>query len=101
MTDCAKTIPISIQIGNCYPALKLFVLFGSRARGDHDPSSDWDVAFPTNPIPTKTTYDWVSGADLIPIMPQHLQTSDEKIDPINVILKPISVLSLENRDGKF
>jgi hypothetical protein len=34
-------------------------------------------------------------------MPQHLQTSDEKIDPINVILKPISVLSLENRDGKF
>lgn len=26
------------------PYLKLLVLFGSRARGDHQPSSDWDFA---------------------------------------------------------
>jgi uncharacterized protein len=26
------------------PYLKLLVLFGSRARGDHNPSSDWDFA---------------------------------------------------------
>jgi predicted nucleotidyltransferase len=32
-----------------YPALKLLVLFGSRARGDARPESDWDVGFTGHP----------------------------------------------------
>ncbi len=32
------------QILEQVPYLKLLVLFGSRARGDHFPSSDWDFA---------------------------------------------------------
>ena len=27
------------------PGLRLLVLFGSRARGDHQPSSDWDFGY--------------------------------------------------------
>ncbi|MBN8563526.1 MULTISPECIES: type VII toxin-antitoxin system MntA family adenylyltransferase antitoxin [unclassified Leptolyngbya] len=33
------------QILEQVPYLKLLVLFGSRARGDHDANSDWDFAF--------------------------------------------------------
>jgi uncharacterized protein (DUF433 family)/predicted nucleotidyltransferase len=33
------------QILEQIPYLKVLVLFGSRARGDHDPKSDWDFAF--------------------------------------------------------
>jgi uncharacterized protein len=39
--DIQSAIP---QILEQVPYLKLLVLFGSRARGDHSPSSDWDFA---------------------------------------------------------
>lgn len=41
ITDIQLAIP---QILEQVPYLKLLVLFGSRARGDHFPSSDWDFA---------------------------------------------------------
>ena len=42
LADLTAQIP---QILEQAPYLKLLVLFGSRARGDHDPKSDWDFAF--------------------------------------------------------
>lgn len=39
--DVKLVIP---QILEQVPYLKLLILFGSRARGDHSPSSDWDFA---------------------------------------------------------
>ena len=41
IADIQSAIP---QILEQIPYLKLLVLFGSRARGDHFPSSDWDFA---------------------------------------------------------
>ncbi len=41
IADIQAAIP---QILEQVPYLKLLVLFGSRARGDHFPSSDWDFA---------------------------------------------------------
>lgn len=41
IADIQLAIP---QIVEQVPYLKLLVLFGSRARGDHFPSSDWDFA---------------------------------------------------------
>ncbi|MEX0269380.1 nucleotidyltransferase domain-containing protein [Leptolyngbyaceae cyanobacterium UHCC 1019] len=41
IADIQAAIP---QILEQIPYLKLLVLFGSRARGDHFPSSDWDFA---------------------------------------------------------
>lgn len=42
LADLTAQIP---QILEQAPYLKLLVLFGSRARGDHDVKSDWDFAF--------------------------------------------------------
>lgn len=84
-----------------HPDLKLLVLFGSRARGDHDPSSDWDFAFLTNPTPAKTTYDWVPGGDLLPILTQRLQTSDEKIDLIDLSTCSDILAHYVARDGQL
>lgn len=41
IADIQSVIP---QILEQVPYLRLLVLFGSRARGDHFPSSDWDFA---------------------------------------------------------
>jgi uncharacterized protein len=41
MTDIQSAIP---EILEQVPYLKLLVLFGSRARGNHSSSSDWDFA---------------------------------------------------------
>ncbi len=41
IADLQSAIP---QILEQVPYLRLLVLFGSRARGDHFPSSDWDFA---------------------------------------------------------
>ncbi len=41
IADIQSAIP---QILEQVPYLKLLILFGSRARGDHFPSSDWDFA---------------------------------------------------------
>jgi uncharacterized protein (DUF433 family)/predicted nucleotidyltransferase len=42
LEDLIELIP---QVLEQVPYLKLLVLFGSRARGDHDVNSDWDFAF--------------------------------------------------------
>ncbi len=41
IADIQSALP---QILEQIPYLKLLILFGSRARGDHFPSSDWDFA---------------------------------------------------------
>lgn len=42
LEDLVELVP---QILEQVPYLKLLVLFGSRARGDHNANSDWDFAF--------------------------------------------------------
>lgn len=72
-------------LASTHPKLKLLVLFGSRARGEEDPSSDWDFAFlsdPDHPVDRKPF--WFPGSDLLDTLSHLLQISDEKIDIVDL-----------------
>ncbi|MEO1294917.1 MAG: nucleotidyltransferase domain-containing protein [Cyanobacteria bacterium J06636_16] len=62
MNDLAQLTSASTQIAERHPALKLLILFGSRARDDRD--SDWDIAFLSAPTP-KNQSTWFPGANLL------------------------------------
>ncbi|MEM7769825.1 MAG: nucleotidyltransferase domain-containing protein [Cyanobacteria bacterium P01_A01_bin.37] len=72
MTDLALLTAASTQIAEWHPALKLLILFGSRARGDHDCDSDWDIAFLREPKPENPSA-WFPGADLLLTLSEHAQ----------------------------
>ena len=38
-------LQLGSDLGRDHPALQLLLLFGSRARGDGTPTSDWDLGF--------------------------------------------------------
>jgi len=72
MNDLAQLIAVSTHIAEQHPALKLLILFGSRARGDHAPASDWDIAYLSEPSPEKGVT-WFPGADLLLTLSEHGQ----------------------------
>jgi len=72
MTDLSSLTAASTHIAEQHPTLKLLILFGSRARGDHAPTSDWDIAYLSEPGPDKGAT-WFPGADLLFILSEHGQ----------------------------
>lgn len=83
MTDLSSLTAASIHIAEQHPTLKLLILFGSRARGDHAPSSDWDIAYLSDPSPGKGTT-WFPGADLILTLSEQGQIPGDLIDLIDL-----------------
>jgi uncharacterized protein len=81
--DSLKTAePILATI---HPNLKLLVLFGSRATGEADPSSDWDFAFQLEADrPTDNQSSWFPGSGLSESLCHLLQIPDDKIDLVNL-----------------
>lgn len=91
----------SPTLASTHPNLKLLVLFGSRARGEADPSSDWDFAFlsePDRPIDRKPF--WFPGSDLLPTLSKLLQVSDEMIDLVDLNACSDIVAHFVARDGQ-
>lgn len=83
MTDLSSLTAASTHIVEQHPTLKLLILFGSRARGDHAPSSDWDIAYLSDPNPGKGDT-WFPGADLILTLSEHGQIPGDLIDLIDL-----------------
>lgn len=83
MTDLSSLTAASTHIAEQHPTLKLLILFGSRARGDHSPSSDWDIAYLSDPSQEKGAT-WFPGADLLLTLSEHGQIPGDLIDLIDL-----------------
>jgi uncharacterized protein len=84
-----------------HPNLKLLILFGSRARGEEDPSSDWDFAFLTEPDrpPQPQSY-WFPGSELLNTLCNLLEVSDETIDLVDLSTCSDILAHFVARDGQ-
>jgi predicted nucleotidyltransferase len=97
--DSLKTA--SSTLASTHPNLKLLVLFGSRARGEADPSSDWDFAFLQEPDrPTERKPFWFPGSDLLDSLCKALQVSDDAIDLVDLSTCSDIVAHFVARDGQ-
>ena len=70
-----------------HPNLKLLILFGSRARGESTPTSDWNFAFlydPDRHPPTDRKPFWFPGSDLLETLSKLLKVSDQAIDLVDL-----------------
>ncbi len=101
MTTLATLKAASQTLASTHPHLKLLVLFGSRARGEDDPSSDWDFAFLTNAdSSTNRQPFWFPGSDLLHPLTNVLQISDEKIDIVDLSTCSDILAHFVARDGQ-
>ncbi len=85
MTTLESLKVISPTLVSTHPDLKLLVLFGSRARGEADPSSDWDFAFlleSDRPVERKPF--WFPGSDLLGTLCNLLHVSEESTDLVDL-----------------
>lgn len=83
MTDLSSLTAASTHIAEQHPTLKLLILFGSRARGDHAPSSDWDIAYLSDPSPENPSA-WFPGAGLLETLSTQSHISSDRIDLIDL-----------------
>jgi uncharacterized protein len=83
-----------------HPNLKLLILFGSRARGEEDPSSDWDFAFLSEPDRLPQQPYWFSGSDLLATLCNLLQVSDEAVDIVDLSTCSEILAHFVARDGQ-
>lgn len=83
MTDLFSLTAVSTQIAEQHPTLKLLILFSSRARGDRDSSSDWDIAFLSDQD-RDTPSAWFPGADLLLTLSEHGQIPGDYIDLVDL-----------------
>jgi len=101
MTDLASLKAASRTLASVHPELKLLVLFGSRARGEEDPTSDWDVAFLFAPeAPTEQKPFWFPGAELLDTLSQLLHASEDTIDLVNLSTCSDILAHFVARDGQ-
>jgi uncharacterized protein len=84
------------------PYFKLLVLFGSRARGDHDETSDWDIAALYDDEQRKEFekggWDWLRGWSIIQ---QELDLPDDGIDVVDLGKSSNILAHAIARDGKL
>jgi predicted nucleotidyltransferase len=79
MTDLAdKITPIAERL----PNLQILILFGSRARGDHRPDSDWDFAVLYEEGNDRK--DISSQFKIYTMLEQALDIPDDKIDVVDL-----------------
>jgi predicted nucleotidyltransferase len=57
-----KVIVVIVEIARKYPSVKKIILFGSRARGDNSPKSDYDLAIVWEKIDQENASLWGSFA---------------------------------------
>ncbi|MBD1849148.1 nucleotidyltransferase domain-containing protein [Cyanobacteria bacterium FACHB-502] len=101
MTDLDTLKAASRTFASDYPELKLLVLFGSRARGEDDPLSDWDFAFLLPPEGSADqTPHWFSGAELLSRLSQLLHVSEDIIDLVNLNTCSDILAHFVARDGQ-
>jgi predicted nucleotidyltransferase len=97
--DTLKTV--SSTLAYTHPDLKLLILFGSRARGEADPSSDWDFAFLLEPDrPTERQPFWFPGSELPDTLCQVLQVSEDAIDLVDLSTCSEITAHFVARDGQ-
>jgi len=79
MTDLAdKITPLAEQL----PNLQMLILFGSRARGEHRPDSDWDFAVLYEERSAQK--DISSLLKIYTLLEQALEIPEDKIDVIDL-----------------
>jgi uncharacterized protein len=97
--DTFKAVLPSLSV--THPNLKLLVLFGSRARGEADPSSDWDFAFLLEADrPTDNPSLWFPGADLLGTLCHLLQVPEAQIDLVDLSTCSDILAHFVARDGQ-
>jgi predicted nucleotidyltransferase len=84
------------------PYLKLMILFGSRARGDHDEASDWDIAVLYDEEQReeyeKGGWDWLRGWS---ILQDELELPDDRLDVVDLGKSSNILAHAIARDGKL
>jgi predicted nucleotidyltransferase len=84
------------------PYLKLLVLFGSRARGEHDATSDWDIALLYDEDQRQEMeqgdWEWLRAAS---VLQQELKLSDDEIDVVDLNKCSQILAHAIARDGKL
>lgn len=101
MTTLDNLKTASSTLASTHPDLKLLVLFGSRARGEADPSSDWDFAFllePDRPVEHKPF--WFPGSDLLDTLCKVLNVSEDEIDLVDLSTCSDITAHFVARDGQ-
>jgi len=83
MANLSSLTAASTHIAEQHPTIKLLILFGSRARGDNAPTSDWDIAYLSDPLSGKGAT-WFPGSDLIFTLSEHGQIPGNLIDLIDL-----------------
>ena len=83
MTDLSSLTAASTHIAEQQSTLKLLILFGSRARGDNNSSSDWDIAF-LSASDSENPSSWFPGADLLLTLSEHGHIPSDRIDLIDL-----------------
>ncbi|MCU0565106.1 MAG: nucleotidyltransferase domain-containing protein [Oculatellaceae cyanobacterium Prado106] len=82
--------------------VKLIILFGSRAREDHDETSDWDIAVLYDEAQRKEVerggWDWLRGWSIIQ---QELDLSDDALDVVDLGKCSKILAHAIARDGKL
>ncbi|MDJ0579482.1 nucleotidyltransferase domain-containing protein [Crocosphaera sp.] len=82
------------------PHLKILILFGSRARGDHDSHSDWDFAI----LYDETKNQTMTGFNLLEIysiLADIFNIPDDKIDLVNLEYCSPLIAHYVSRDGQL
>jgi predicted nucleotidyltransferase len=95
--DSLKTA--SPTLASTHPDLKLLVLFGSRARSEADPSSDFAFLLELDRPPAHKPF-WFPGSDLLDTLCQVLQVSEDEIDLVDLSTCPEITAHFIARDGQ-